>query len=402
MGSDDSREVDFSTGGTFGSQIGQLLLLAAIFFLNFLARIMLAPLMPTIEADLGVGHAEAGSLFLVISAGYLAAMLGAGFISSKLLHRRTIILSATAVGLSLVGIALSESFLEIRLALVGLGLAAGLYLPSGIAALTSLVDSRHWGRALAVHELAPNLGFVAAPLIAESLMHWFSWRGVLALMGGASALAGISFGFFGKGGRFPGESPSFLSFRALFTEPAFWIMILLFSLGIGGSLGVYTMLPLYLVSERHMERAWANTLVALSRISGLVMAFVAGWATDRLGTGRVMAGVFLFSGMATVLLGVVPGSWIVLVVFLQPMLAVCFFPAGLAALSSIGPTRSRNLTISLTIPAAFLLGGGAIPTAIGVMGDAGSFGLGIVLTGVLILLGFVLSLRLRLPGGSGE
>jgi len=41
-----------------------LFLLAGTFFLNFMARIIPAPLMPTIERDLRIDHAEAGSLFL--------------------------------------------------------------------------------------------------------------------------------------------------------------------------------------------------------------------------------------------------------------------------------------------------------------------------------------------------
>jgi NNP family nitrate/nitrite transporter-like MFS transporter len=380
---------------SFCSQLGPLLFLTSIFFLNFISRIILAPLMPTLEKDMGMSHGGAGSLFLLISSGYFITLLGSGFFSSRLLHRKTIILSATAVGIALLGIALSNSLWGVRIGLLALGMAAGIYLPSGIATLTSLISSRHWGKAIAIHELAPNLSFVAAPLLSEALLLWFSWRGVLALLGGISLLAGIGFARFGTGGEFPGETPGFESFKTLLEKPSFWIMIILFSLGIGGTLGVFTMLPLYLVTERGIDRNWANTLIALSRISGLGMAFVAGWVTDRLGALRTLGSVFLITGITTVLLGILPDSLIVLMVFLQPIVAVCFFPPGFAALSSIGPPRNRNLAISLSIPVAFVLGGGAIPTGIGMMGDAGSFALGISLVGGLILTGVILSRYLR-------
>jgi len=110
---------------------------------------------------------------------------------------------------------------------------------------------------------------------------------------------------------------------------------------------------------------------------------------------RLLGSVFLITGITTVMLGILPDSLIVLMVFLQPIVAVCFFPPGFAALSSIGPPRNRNLAISLAIPVAFLLGGGAIPTGIGMMGDAGSFALGISLVGGLILTGVILSRYLR-------
>jgi hypothetical protein len=83
---------------------------------------------------------------------------------------------------------------------------------------------------------------------------------------------------FGKGGDFSGEAPNFLSLKTLFSEKSFWIMMVLFSLGICATLGIYTMLPLFLVAQHGLERNWANTLVALSRISGMFMAF---WPVGR-------------------------------------------------------------------------------------------------------------------------
>lgn len=392
--SDSTTELEVTS---FRSHIGVILFLTGIFFLNFLGRIILAPLLPTIEKDLGLGHSEAGSLFLLISLGYFISLLGSGFVASRLMHRRTIIVSATAIGLALLGISFSDSLLGISMGLVLLGLAAGLYLPSGISTLTSLISPSQWGKALAIHELAPNLAFVAAPLLSEILLQWSSWRGILAVMGIASMVAGITFGRFGTGGMFPGDTPSVTSFRTILVKPAFWIMTILFSLAITGSLGVYAMLPLYLVTERSMDQYWANTLVALSRVSGLGMAFLAGWATDRFGAKKIMAAVFLLTGTMTFLLSLTKGSWMVLIVFAQPMLAVCFFPAGFAALSCLGPSSSRNVAVSLTIPFAFLIGAGAIPAGIGVMGDTVSFAFGFALVGVFIFMGFLLSLTLQLP-----
>ena len=386
---------------TFRSKIGPILLLSQIFLLNFLGRVILAPLLPTIERDLAVGHGEAGSLFLLISLGYFISLLGSGFVASWLMHYRTIILPASAIGLALVAISFSDSQPGVLLGLVLLGLSAGLYLPSGISTLTSLVEPNQWGKAIAIHELAPNLGFVLAPLISAALLRWFSWRGILAVMGVASIAAGVAFARFGKGGRFPGAAPSAASFQNILTKPAFWVMTTLFSLGITGSLGVYAMLPLYLVAERGLDQYSANILVAISRVSGLGMVFLAGWATDRFGAKRIMAAVLILTGSMTVLLGVAKGYWIVIIVFLQPMLAVCFFPAGFAALSRIGPPSSRNVAVSLAIPLAFLIGAGSIPTGIGIIGDFANFALGFALVGGLILAGFFLTLTVKLPEGKG-
>jgi len=336
-------------------------------------------------------------MFLLISLGYFISLLSSGFLSSRLTHRRTIIISALCVGIVLICTSFSNSLWSIRLSLLFLGLAAGIYLPSGISTIISLINVKHWGKAVAIHEMAPNLGFVVAPLLSELFMVWFSWRGVILFLGTGSILIGIAFAFFGKGGEFFGQAPNFGSLKTLFAEPAFWIMTVLFSLGICGTLGIYTMLPLYLVTEQGFDRIWANTVVALSRISGVFMAFIAGWVSDRLGPKPTMSGVFLITGLMTILLSSVSDSWIVILVFLQPVMAACFFPPGFAALASIGPPNARNIAVSLTIPAAFIFGGGAIPMGIGMMADAGFFGLGIALAGGLIITGSLLALFLRAP-----
>ena len=380
---------------SFLPQAGPLFFLVGTFLLNFLARIVLSPLMPTVEQDLKLGHDEAGSLFLLISLGYCIGLLGSGFVSSRLNHRRTIILSSLAVGGALLVVSFSYHLWAIRYGLLVLGAGAGLYLPSGIATITELVKPEHWGKAIAIHELAPNLGFVTAPLLSEALLNWTSWRGVLILFGIGSIAAGMVFAFFGKGGNLRGEAPNSKILRSILVEPSFWIVMALFTLGIGASFGVYAMIPLYLVSERGMERTWANTLLGLSRILTPGMAFLSGWVTDRLGVKQTLKVVFLTVGVVTVMLGIVPGSWIILVVFLQSMFGACFFPPGFAALSQIGSPTVKNVAISLTVPVGFLLGGGAIPAGIGLLGEMGFFPLGFIILGGLLLGGVILAPHLK-------
>jgi NNP family nitrate/nitrite transporter-like MFS transporter len=390
------RDIIFDEeGAALSSLLGSLVLMTGIFVLNFMSRIIFSPLMPTIESDLGIGHGEAGSLFLFISLGYFAAITGSGFVSSQLTHRKTIIVSAVALGTALVAVSFSRTLLGMRIGLIIVGLAAGLYLPSGISTITSMVREGDWGKAIAIHELGPNVSYVAAPVVTEALLRWFGWRYVLVCLGIASVSLGLVFARIGKGGRFYGESPRPETLKTLSSEGSFWIMVVLFSLGISGSLGVYSMLPLYLVMARGMQGSWANYLVAVSRISALGIAFVAGIVADRMGPKVALAGVFLGTGLVTVLLGIVPGSWIVLMVFLQPPLSTSFFPPGFAALSRVGPAHVRNILVSFTIPAAFLLGGGAVPTGIGTLAEDGFFGLGFCLVGGLIMSGFILLRYLR-------
>jgi len=244
---------------------------------------------------------------------------------------------------------------------------------------------------------------VLAPLFAEAVLIWFSWRSALVAIGIAAILLSLVFARRSRVGDFAGEAPSFESLKVLAAEPSFWLMVFLFSLGIGSTFGIYTMLPLFLVSEHGLDRDFANTIVASSRLIGVFMALVGGWVTDRVGPRRTLGIVFLLTGVFTLVLGLAPTRWVAYAVILQPIVAVCFFPAGFAALGMVVPPTARNIAVSFTTPLAFLIGGGAVPTLIGVAGDARSFGLGIALVGGMIIVGALVSrfLRFERPHAKG-
>ena len=52
-----------------------------------------------------------------------------------------------------------------------------------------------------------------------------------------------------------------------------------------------------------IDRNWANTLVALSRITSLGMAFLAGWLSDRFGPRWTLMTILLLTGITTLILG---------------------------------------------------------------------------------------------------
>ena len=392
----DAEEPELQAADAFLTRLPQLLLLTSIFSINFLSRVVLAPLMPRVKADLAISNAEAGSLFLLISLGYFTTLLASGFISSRLAHRRTIISSSIASGLALIFISIGTELWQMRLGLIALGLAAGPYLPSGLATITTLIKPRNWGKAIAIHEMAPNMSFVVAPVIAEVFLLWFSWRTVFLVLGISAILLALVYSRLGRGGDFCGEALGYSSVKQILSRPSFWIMVALFSLGISSTLGIYTMLPLYLVTDHAMARNWANTLIAFSRIAGIGLALVGGWASDYFGPKRILRLVLALTGMMTIFIGLASPSWIAVAVFLQPVMAVCFFPAALALLSMVSTNRERSVMISLTIPVAFLLGGGGAPALIGFVGDVSSFGLGIALVGSLIMAGAIFSGFLRI------
>jgi NNP family nitrate/nitrite transporter-like MFS transporter len=376
-----------------------LLLLTLIFFAAFLARIVLAPLLPGIQSELPMDHSTAGSLFFILSTGYFVSLLSTGYLAACFTHRRLIMSACFGLGLALLATAGTESVRGLQGSAFMLGLAAGLYLPSGISAVTHLTMPQHWGRALAIHELAPNLSFVLAPVAAEVMLRHGGWRFGLALMGGAAMLLGLIYAVYGRGTGFRGAMPDRKAARHLLGQRYLWLLIAIFGFGIASTMGTYTMLPLYLVDRHGMDHGSANALLAASRLAALPMAFAGGWMADRFGPRATIRSVFLLSGTATTALGLLTAGWLRAAVFGQPLLAVCFFPAGFSALSALSPPGYRNIMVALIIPAAFLVGGGAVPLAIGWLGDGGYFAEAFTLTGILITLGAGLTLLLPRTDG---
>lgn len=372
-----------------------ILFLAGILFFTFLSRVVFSPLLVQIEEELHLSHAKSGSLFLLISIGFAPVMLGSGFVSQRITHRGTILLASITCGLALLVIAFSRSLIGIQIGMIVLGMGSGLYFPSAMATMTRLVDPEHWGKAISLHEAGPTMGYVLAPIVAEIGLSFTSWRGVLIIIGVAGLAMATVFALFGKGGRFPGEPPRLDNIGRIFYQPSFWLIAILMSLACGASVGVYSILPVYLISERGLDQGLVNTLVGLSRISGLVTLFLAGWLADRFGAKQVMATIYAATAILTGLLGIGQNVILVIVVFLQPAVVAAFFPVALLGLANVGPPRTRNVAVSLMIPFVYLFGGGVVPAGMGVAGEYYGFALGFLLMGGLLLISLVFLLFLR-------
>lgn len=369
----------------FGSVVPALLSLTGIFLMNFLTRVILAPFLLFVREDFDLTKAQAGELFFIVSLGYSIALLSSAFISSKLDHRNVILVSALGVGLGLCLAAFSPNVMWLRSSLLVTGLFGGLYFPSGFAVLTSLVPPTNWGKAIAIHELAPNISFVAAPLIAELMFSMgLNWR---AALGGLAVLSLVAIFFFVRFcscGREKSIAPQPKAYFETLGRREFWILAAFFALAIGATQGVYSQTPLYLVSSRDLEPDRVNYLLAASRVSGILLVFWAGMIVDRLGPVRALRIFVALTGLATLAYGWLPGGWVMLAVLIQPTMGGCFFPAGFAVLSSIFPAKARPMAISLIVPLAVLTGGGVIPAGLGLFGDQNLFSLGFMILGLII------------------
>lgn len=367
-----------------------LLFLTLLFYLNFVARILLSPLAPVMEEELGYTHAGTGSLFLMTSLGYFLGMFASGLISSRWTFTQTIQLSVAGFGLSLIFIAFGQTYWQIGGLVAVLGFMAGIYIPAGMAKLTELIPLAHWGKGLAVHELGPNFALFIAPLQVEILLRFFDWHRVLLFQGVLTLGIVIAHRIYAGQGGSRGAVPKLNTLTRFFREKNFWKLVLLFGLGISSTLGIYSMLPVYFI-DQGIERDLGNSMLSASRTLSIPVVLIGGWLTDRIGVRRSLRITLNVGGLLTVLIGLLQGYWLFVPVFLQPLFVVCFFPPALKALALSVPAELRNQVIGYTVPFGFFLGAGLAPLLFGMLGDAGLFRLAFIALGCLMAAGSMIT-----------
>ena len=373
-----------------------ILLLVSVLFFTIFARVIYSPLLPSIERDLHLNHTQATSFFLFIALGYVSMNIFSGFIASWLGHRTTIFLATLMVSSATAFIAVTPSLLLMRVGLIVVGIGAGLYSPSGVATASSLVDSRDEGKILSIHELGPNFGLIAAPLVVAVLLPRLEWRSCLLLISVLGFLVGMLYVIFSRGGGFKGEAPVLRNLTQILSLPSFWIAAVMLALGVGASMGLFSIIPTYLVFERGLDQGLVNTLVGVSRISGLFALFFAGFLIDRFGAKKLTSAILLIAGIATAAMWVQSRPILIVAVFLQPLLIVSFFPAILTAIARIAPRNFQNLTMSFILPIGYGFGAGVLPVLLGWLGDNASFALGFLIYGGMLAAGSALPFLLKL------
>jgi len=382
--------------------LSAVLLLTFIFFVHFVARQIAGPLLPAMEAELGLTHTQSGLFILFTGCGFFISQIGAAFLAARWGYRRCILVSLWGTAVMTACIGTLGSVWALYLGFLGLGITGGLYVPSGIALITMLVRPQDWGKAMGIHELAPNMALILVPFIATAAVALGSWR--LGYLGLAAFLVVLGFFYLVSGvdaHRRP-SVPDLSSIRSIAANPSFWYLGLLLSLAVGVETGVYSMVPLFLVNERAFDLADANQLLGLSRIPSLVMVLLAGWITDRLSPSTTLMLALGMTGAAIVGLGVGPDEIIVPAVFLQAAASACLFPPILSMASRMSTSENRALTLSLSLAVAPVIGGGLLPAGIALAGDLGSFGMGLMAAGIFTTAGIALAvLAKRKTGPTG-
>jgi len=354
-----------------------------LWFLNFSTRSAFSPILPLIEDSLSLSHGEAGGLFTSYSIGYSATLFVTGRFGSVWGYKRMVIFGFICIGLVFIALQWAERYSTFHILFLLLGAASGTYLPSILPILTETYDYRHWGKAIGLHDSAASFSIFAIPVLVAFGLHFLSWRRLLLILGIASLLLPI---YFWKVSVEPKKEASRQESHTidLFKKKSVWIMGLLWIFAAASCLGIYSILPLYLIKERGIDLYLANTLFGISRVGGIFVSISMGFLTDRYGYQTMLKWSLLMTGLTTISLSLSCTLPLILITLtLQATFSLAFFPVGLAAISKLTSLSERSMAIGVIISIGVIFGMGGTPFLLGVIADHLNFKVGILGLGIL-------------------
>ena len=366
-----------------------------LWFLNFSTRTIFSPILPLIEDSLSLSHGAAGGLFTSLSIGYSLTLLIAGRFASIWGYKRTVVFGFMGTGLALLGFQWVESYKAFHILFFILGIATGTYLPSIIPIITETYDYKHWGKAIGSHDSAASFSIFSIPILVAFGLNYLSWKNLLLILGIVSLLLPI---YFWKISVEPKREMSEQkgSILLLLKRKTVWIIGFLWIFAAGSCLGLYSILPLFLVKERGIDFHFANNLFGISRVGGVFVSILTGFLLDRYGYRKMLVFGIITTGLSTIGLSLASTfPLIVITLILQATLSLAFFPIGLASISKLTPLSERAMATGMIISIGVIFGLGFTPFLLGVIADHFSFQAGILGLGILTTLSSLMVRFLR-------
>ncbi|HNS01366.1 MAG TPA: MFS transporter [Anaerolineae bacterium] len=273
-----------------GFQTGQVATIAAGHVVQDSYTAFLAPLLPLLQTQLGIGYALAGSLAIFTQ---LPSVLNPfiGYLADRISVRYFVILApaVTATVFTSLGLASSYAALAALLLVGGIAIAA-FHAPA--PAMVARVAGQRVGTGMSIFMASGELARTVGPLMAVAGVTWFGLGGLwrMAAVGWLMSLI-----LYLRLRRVPAAShaPGSLAMNAFWRQARRVFPALIWLLG-GRSLMVAalsTYLPIFMSDERQSNLWLAAAALTILQGAGVVGALAAGTLSDRWGRRRVLLAV---------------------------------------------------------------------------------------------------------------
>jgi NNP family nitrate/nitrite transporter-like MFS transporter len=371
-----------------------LVIFWSFWFLNFCVRMSFSPLLPIIEEELAITHAVAGGLFSFMAVGGTISVFMSGWVAKHIGYKRSILFGYIALALVSLCLKYAHTYYFFAGCSFLIGFMAGIYFPCVVPLLTSIVSRVNWGKAIAFHETAPSFSFLAVPILVALTIRLYPWQSFFVMLSGACVLCVVLFWIFAPDPRPQKEKKS--SYATVLRRPDFWIISILWIMAAMATVGIYTIIPLFLVTEKGMQVETANTIFGISRIGGVFATMLVGFLVDRFAIKKILFTILFITGLATMGMALAQVLWLLVgMLVIQGTMGVVFFPAVVTAISSITSPEERTPFIGMAMAISSLFSFGFVPAGLGAVADQWNFQIGILAMGIVIILSCALIRQLK-------
>lgn len=320
---------------------------------------VVAGVLPSLAADLGVTIPVAGQLITAFALTYALSSPIIAVATGRMERRQLLLLSLASFGLFNLLAASAHSYGVLLTARIGLGLSAGTFMPAASAYAVAAMPAEQRGRALSVIYGGLTVALLLGAPFGVLLGEHFGWRSIFvvvaALTGGA--VTGLAFTLRRI---VPPAGVTLAERLAIARRPDVLATLAGTVLVIAGAYTMYSFLTPFLSATTGLTGDAVAVVLFLFGLGSTAGNFLSGGATDRFGPKRVLT--LLIGGLVIVfaLLSVAPAlippataRWVIVpLVMLWGFVGFSFPSAQQARIAALAP-QLAPITLSLNASAIY-------------------------------------------------
>jgi MFS family permease len=377
-----------------------LAILSLINLFNYLDRYILAGVIPLVEKDLGIDHAEAGLLGSIFMVVYMTASPLGGYLGDRMPRRWLVAGGVFVWSLATIGSGLASTFAMLLIARATIGIGEAGYGTVAPALISDLFPKDLRTRMLSFFYLALPVGAAAGFAIGGWVGANYSWHSAF-FIGGAPGLllAGLALLLPepARGATDEGPAAQKLPFRVglqqLWQNATFWIVTIgltLMTFAIGG-LAIW--MPAFLNLERGIALGTVGPVFgAITASAGFLGTLVGGllgdWADRRWAYGGIWISGLSLALAAPLMIAIANAreAWVIfgLSFIAQFFIFINTGPLNAAIVNCVVPTF-RAFAMGMSVLVIHLFGDALSPIVIGAVGQRLSLATAIGLNGLPVL-----------------